>query len=60
VVLIDDKGVSYQCVSLGIFSALKKVFAIFGTPDTWKKPIGIKVKTIDKGNNRNPMTFDLV
>ena len=35
IVLVDVKGVSYQCVSTGIFSALKKMFQIFGMP-TWK------------------------
>lgn len=40
-VLIDDKGKSYTAVSLGVFSALRKLFAIFGTPDTWDEPITI-------------------
>lgn len=40
-VLIDDKGKSYTAVSLGVFSALRKLFAIFGTPDVWKEPITI-------------------
>ena len=29
IVLIDDGGVSYQCVSKGIFGAVKKLFAVF-------------------------------
>lgn len=40
-VLIDDKGNSYTAVSLGVFSALRKLFSIFGTPDTWGKPMKI-------------------
>ena len=40
-VLIDDKGKSYTAVSLGVFSALRKLFIIFGTPDTWGKPMKI-------------------
>lgn len=40
-VLIDDKGNSYTAVSQGVFSALRKLFAIFGTPDTWEKPITV-------------------
>ena len=40
-VLIDDKGKSYTAVSLGVFSALRKLFTIFGTPDTWDKPMKI-------------------
>lgn len=48
IVLIDDKKVSYTAVSLGVFSALRKLFSIFGTPDTWEKPITVTPKTIEK------------
>lgn len=60
IVLIDDKGVSYQCVSKGIFGAIKKIFSIFGTPDVWEKPITVMVKQINRGDNRNPLTLDIV
>lgn len=58
VVLIDENGEGYQCVSLGIFSALKKLFQIYGTP-TWSKPIPLLVKQITKGE-RKLLTFDVV
>ena len=48
IVIIDDKGVGYQCVSVGIYSALKKVIQIFGAP-TWKTPVKLEVKQITKG-----------
>lgn len=48
IVFIDDKGTGYACVSLGIFSAVKKLFAMFGEP-TWEKGLKIKVKQITKG-----------
>lgn len=51
IVIIDDKGVSYQAVSLGIYSALKKVVQIFGTP-TWEKPIVMEVKQVTKGTRK--------
>lgn len=51
IVIIDDKGVSYQAVSLGIYSALKKVIQIFGTP-TWEKPIKLEVKQVTKGTRK--------
>lgn len=51
IVIIDDKGVSYQAVSLGIYSALKKVIQIFGVP-TWEKPILMEVKQVTKGNRK--------
>lgn len=48
IVIIDDKGKSYQAVSIGIYSALKKVIQIYGAP-TWDKPIPLMVKQITKG-----------
>lgn len=51
IVLIDDKKVSYQAVSVGIYSAIRKLIQIFGVP-TWKKPITLEVKQITKGNKR--------
>jgi len=51
VVLIDDKARSYQCVSIGIFSAVKKLIAVYGMP-TWEKPIPIEVKQISKGTKK--------
>lgn len=50
-VLIDDKGVGYQCVSTGVFSSLKKLFAIKGTPNTWEKPVTVTVKQVKHGIN---------
>lgn len=52
IVLIDDKMKSYQAVSLGIYSALKKIIGIFGEPKTWKKPLSMEVKQITKGNKK--------
>lgn len=51
IVLIDDKGVAYQCVSVGIYSALKKVIQVFGAP-TWEKPIPLMVKQVTKGDRK--------
>ena len=51
IVIIDDKGVSYQAVSLGIYSALKKVIQIFGAP-TCDKPIVLEVKQVTKGQRK--------
>lgn len=59
VVLIDENGVGYQCVSIGIFSALKKLFAVFGEPSAWEKPVTVKVKQISKGE-RKMLTLDVV
>lgn len=58
-VLIDVNGVGYQAVSLGIFSALKKLFSVFGEPKDWAAPLKIKIKQVSHGT-RNILTFDIV
>lgn len=51
IVIIDDKGVSYQAVSIGIYSALKKAIQVFGAP-TWEIPVKMEVKQVTKGNKK--------
>lgn len=58
IVILDDKGVSYQCVSIGIYSAIKKIIQIFGAP-TWTKPVKMEVKQITKGT-RKMLTLNVV
>lgn len=48
IVLIDDEGNGYACVSLGIFSAVKKLMQVFGNP-TWETPLPLKVVQVTKG-----------
>ena len=57
VVLIDDKGESYQAVSTGIFNAVKKAIATFGAP-TWDEPLPCLIKQISLGKNQM-LTFDI-
>lgn len=57
VVLIDEEGKGYQAVSLGIFSAVKKLIKAFGWP-TWVEPIPVKVVQVSKGKNKM-LTFDV-
>lgn len=59
VVLIDDKNVGYQCVSIGVFSAIKKLFGIYGEPMYWSAPIKMIVKQITKGE-RQMLTLNVV
>lgn len=59
IVLIDTDGVGYQAVSLGVFSALKKIFTIKGNPTTWKKPVKLQVVQITRGE-RKLLTFNMV
>lgn len=52
IVLIDDHGVGYQCVSIGVFSALKKLFQVYGEPMQWKSSIPLKVVQVTKGERK--------
>lgn len=52
IVLIDDKKQGYQCVSIGVFSALKKLFGVYGEPQNWEKPVPLMVKQITKGERK--------
>lgn len=60
IVLIDENLNSFQCVSIGIYSAIKKIFGIYGTPDKWEKPLPIKIKLINKSADRSILTIDIV
>lgn len=42
IVLVTDDGESYSSVSVGVYGALKRIFYLFGTPDTWTNPLPIK------------------
>lgn len=55
-VLVDEKGTSYEAVSSGIVNAVARILQIFGQPDTWATPI--KVKPVQKGtrNGNNKVT----
>lgn len=59
IVLIDKDGVGYQAVSMGIYSAVKKLMTIKGNPATWKKPVKIKVTQVTKGD-RKLLTLNMV
>lgn len=51
IVLIDKKGEGYGCVSWGVYRALKKLMATFGTP-TWPEGIPLTIKQINKDDKR--------
>lgn len=59
IVIIDDHGVGYACVSIGVYSAIKKLFQVYGEPETWKAPITLKVKQVTKGE-RKMLTLDIL
>lgn len=56
-VIIDKDGVSYHCVSFGIFNSIKRIFAVFGEP-TWAEPLPLTVKQVGNGT-RKVLTLDV-
>lgn len=60
IVLIDNEGNAYNTSSQGIYNALSKVFAIFGTPDTWDEPIPVEIKQITVAKDRKVLTLEMV
>jgi hypothetical protein len=60
IVLIDAKGTGYQAVSVGMYSALRKIFEAFGEPTTWNTPKSFKVRQITKSADKSILTLDYV
>lgn len=50
-ILIDKNGKTYATSAYGVYNSLMNVFALYGTPDTWKEPKTFEVKKIK--NNKN-------
>lgn len=48
IVLIDEDGEAYECVSVGMFSSLKKLIATFGEP-TWEEAIPVVIEQVKVG-----------
>ena len=63
-VLIDKNGKGYTAGSVGITSALSRIFSIVGMPDNsaWEKePVKMKIKQIKTKNGQNKVnTIELV
>lgn len=55
VIIFDKDNKTYVTGSSFIFNALKQLFAIFGTPDTWPEPLYVKVtkKQVNDGKALN-------
>lgn len=59
VVLIDENGESYTCVSSGIYSAIKKLVAVFGEP-TWEPALPVEIQNLSTKRGRKTMTLKAV
>lgn len=59
VVLIDENGESYTCVSTGIYSAIKKLVAVFGEP-TWEPALPVEIQNLSTKKGRKTMTLKAI
>ena len=59
VVLIDENGESYTCFSSGIYSAIKKLVAVFGEP-TWEPALPVEVQNLSTKKGRKTMTLKAI
>lgn len=51
-VLVDDNGESFGAVSTGVVNSLKNIVSFLGMPNTWERPLTVRVKEINIGTNR--------
>ena len=59
-ILFDKSGQSYATGSYGIYNILKKIVQIYGLPETWEKPLKVKVTKRPIGNGKQSLTLTLV
>ena len=59
-ILFDSEGHSYATGSYGIYNILKKIFSVYGLPDTWEEPIKVKVSKKPTKDGKQSLTLLLV
>lgn len=60
IVLIAQDGRTFQAVSMGIFGSLKRIFQIFGRPDSWDFSLVVKAKRVKTRNGYYTNTLEAV
>lgn len=58
-ILFDENGQTYATGSYGIYNVMKKIFAIFGLPDTWTEAVHVEVAKRPIGNGKSSLTLIL-
>lgn len=56
-ILFDENGQTYATGSYGIYNVLKKIFSIYGLPQTWENPLKVKVTKKPIGNGKQSLTL---
>lgn len=59
-ILFDKSGQTYATGSYGIYNVLKKIIGIYGFPDSWEKPLKVKVAKRSIGNGKQSLTLTLM
>lgn len=59
-IIFDKSGQTYATGSYGIYNVLKKIVSIYGLPNTWEKPLKVKVAKRPIGNGKQSLTLTLV
>lgn len=49
IVIIDENGVKYGCVSKGVAESINKIFGVFGMPHTWEEALPVVPKRVKWG-----------
>lgn len=59
-ILFDKNGQTYATGSYGIYNVLKKIVQIYGLPESWEKPLKVKVAKRPIGNGKQSLTLILM
>ena len=59
-IIFDKSGQTYATGSYGIYNVMKKIVGIYGFPDSWEKPLKVKVAKRPIGNNKSSLTLVLL
>lgn len=59
-ILFDENGQTYATGSYGIYNILKKIVQIYGLPESWEKPLKVKVAKRPIGNGKQSLTLTLI
>ena len=59
-ILFDENGQTYATGSYGIYNILKKIVQIYGLPESWEKPLLVKVAKRPNGNGKQSLTLTLM
>lgn len=59
IILIDTEGKTYSATSFGVYNALKRIFAVYGTP-TWNDGLKMRVVQISSKDDRKMLSIKLL